>query len=157
VNSITLRKTCFLCKRNIGFLKSGVSKKWIESYHGIPPAGFEDDGTLCSVCFQIHHDEIFPSKKSSFKVTFKNQSNLTIVMGILAIIGSFGIWMMPFGSSGSGGGIIQFIYWIIAVMFGIALISLGQRKVPDYDTFFDAISEFVEKAMKDSSKLKDEN
>jgi len=137
--------------------KSGASKKWIESYNGVPLEGMDEKSVLCKGCLREKHEQIFPSKRRSSKVTFKNQSNLTIVMGILAIIGSFGIWMIPFGSSGSGDGIFKFIYWIIVVLFGIALISLGQRKVPDYDTFFDAILEFVEKAMKDSSKLKEEN
>jgi len=132
--------------------KSNYSKKTIVELGGIPPEGMEHTDVICLKCNKNIKPKIIP-----IDITFRNQSNLTIVMGILAIIGSFGIWMMPFGSSGSGDGIFKFIYWIIAILFGIALISLGQRKVPDYDDFVDRIAEFVDKAIKDSNKLKEEN
>jgi len=75
-------KTCFLCKRDIGFFKSGASKKWIENYGGIPPEGMGDKSVLCHECLTKTYEHVFTTKKKSFKVRFKNQSNLTIVMGI---------------------------------------------------------------------------
>ena len=150
-------KACFVCKKKTGLFKTGASKKWIENYHGIPPAGMGNESVLCHECLKKTYGRIFATKKKSFKVTFKNQSNLTIVMGILTILGSFGIFAMPMGGSGSSGMdfILKLIIWILFILFGVALISLGTRKVPNYDTFFDAIADFVETAVKDSSKEKE--
>lgn len=91
------------------------------------------------------------------KVKYKRQSKLAIVMGILTIIFSFGIFSI-FGSMNTGYGdsnvgmvIFAFIMWIIIVLNGIVLISLGAREVPVYPTLVHAIEDFVDEKIKKST------
>jgi len=149
-----LGKTCFVCKKNTGLFKSGASKKWIENNNGIPPEGMGDESVLCHECLKKTYGRVFTTKKKSYTVAFKNQSNLAAAMGIITVFLSFGVFAIPM----SGPGFIDFtfklILWILFVLFGVALIKLGIRKVPDYDEFFDAMKEFVKTAMKDSNEEK---
>lgn len=87
------------------------------------------------------------------KVSFHNQSNLAVVMGILIILGSFGIFAIPMGGYGGQDIILKFAMFIISILFGISLIKLGARKVPDYDEFFAAIENLVKK---EPDEVKDE-
>tara|TARA_Y100000590_G_scaffold219940_1_gene249030 strand:- start:174 stop:836 length:663 start_codon:yes stop_codon:yes gene_type:complete len=85
-------------------------------------------------------------------VEFKRQSKLSICIGIISIIFSFSTFaMLPSGNSYSGmsgsaqmGTVIMVIItWIIMVLTGIVLISLGARQVPKYPSVKRAIEKFV--------------
>ena len=93
------------------------------------------------------------------KVEFRRQSKLSIVLGILTIIFSFMIFVMAssftygMGSSDKSGiMIVVFIMWILIIMTGITLISLGARQVPKYPSLVTAIEDYVNEKIKDSTK-----
>jgi len=90
------------------------------------------------------------------KVQFRRQSNLAIVIGILTILSSFMVFgVMGMGGSGINTGMLiiaAFISWIIIVMAGAALISLGAREVPRYPTLADAIEDYVKDQIEQSKK-----
>lgn len=81
------------------------------------------------------------------KVEFRRQNKLAIAIRILAIISSFFILISSGGSMSSRaqqsliiGGFIQFI---LSVLIGIVLISLGAREVPKYPSLANAIQDYV--------------
>jgi hypothetical protein len=93
------------------------------------------------------------------KVEFRRQSKLAMAIGILAIISSFFI-LISLISTGGGmssmakqsliiGGFIQFI---LSVLIGIVLISLGARQVPKYPSLANAIQDYVDKKVKESKE-----
>jgi len=77
-------------------------------------------------------------------VKFRYQSVLSIVLGILTILGSFATFAFP-----SGDMFFRIIMFFSTFLFGIALVSLGARRVPDYDDFFKKISESIDKKIVD--------
>ena len=93
------------------------------------------------------------------KVEFRRQSKLAMAIGILAIISSFFILISLLAGSGGMnnsaqqpivvGGLIQFI---LSVLIGIVLISLGAREVPKYPSLANAIQDYVDKKIKESKE-----
>jgi len=85
------------------------------------------------------------------KVKFRRQSRLAMALGILAMLSSFSIFFMGGIYGGSGLDIFsKFITWILIMLSGIALVSLGARKVPDYPSLANAIEDFVKNEIKQS-------
>ena len=93
------------------------------------------------------------------KVEFRRQSKLAMAIGILAIISSFFILISLLAGSGGMnnsaqmpivvGGLIQFI---LSVLIGIVLISLGAREVPKYPSLANAIQDYVNEKIKESKE-----
>ena len=93
------------------------------------------------------------------KVEFKRQSKLAMAIGILAIISSFFILISLLAGSGGMnnsaqmpivvGGLIQFI---LSVLIGIVLISLGAREVSKYPSLANAIQDYVNEKIKESKE-----
>lgn len=93
------------------------------------------------------------------KVEFRRQSKLAIAIGILAILSSFFILVSSIttggGMSSSAkqslvvGGLIQFI---LSVLIGIVLISLGSRQVPKYPSLVTAIQDYVNEIVEESEE-----
>jgi len=72
-------------------------------------------------------------------VKFDHQSIAAILIGIISILsGLYAIVMFDWISGG------------IAILSGIALLSLGARKVPDYDTLASAIEDYIEQEIENS-------
>ena len=44
----------------------------------------------------------------------------------------------------------KFIIWILIMLSGLALVSLGARKVPDYPSLANTIEDFVKNEIKQS-------
>ena len=72
-------------------------------------------------------------------VEFDRQSIAAILIGIISILsGLYAIVLFDWISGG------------IAVLSGIALTSLGARKVPDYNTLASAIEDYIEQEIENS-------
>jgi len=77
-------------------------------------------------------------------VSFDNQSVVAIVLGILTIFsGLYVIFLMLNWVSGG-----------LVILSGIALLSLGARKVPDYVTLASAIDDYIKQEI---GKIKSNN
>ncbi len=72
-------------------------------------------------------------------VEFDRQSIAAILIGIISILsGLYAIVLFDWISGG------------IAILSGIALTSLGARKVPDYDTLANAIEDYIKQEIGNS-------
>jgi len=71
-------------------------------------------------------------------IVFKRQSTLSGILGILIILGSIVLLIMP-GSAFP----TNLIMGGITMLFGVSLVSLGFRKVPDYDSLLSALSKYT--------------
>jgi len=77
-------------------------------------------------------------------VKFDNQSIAAIIIGILTIFS--GLYVIFFMLNWVSGGLV--------ILSGIALLSLGTRKVPDYDTLASAIDDYIKQEI---GKIKSNN
>jgi len=71
-------------------------------------------------------------------IVFKRQSTLSGILGILIILGSFVLLVIP-GSAFP----MNVIFAGMTALFGIAMVSLGFRKVPDYDSLLSVLSKYT--------------
>ena len=90
------------------------------------------------------------------KVEFRRQSKLAMAIGILAIISSFFILISSITTGGGMSSSAQqsliiggFIQFILSVLIGIVLISLGARQVPKYPSLANAIQDYVNEKVKE--------
>ena len=90
------------------------------------------------------------------KVEFRRQSKLAIAIGILAIISSFFILISSITTGGGMSSMAKqsliiggFIQFILSVLIGIVLISLGARQVPKYPSLVNAIQDYVNEKVKE--------
>jgi hypothetical protein len=96
------------------------------------------------------------------KVEFRRQSKLAIAIGIITILFSFSVFAtLPPSGSYSGwnsssmqmGAIVgAIITWIVMILTGTVLISLGARQVPKYPSLANAIQDYVNEKVKESAK-----
>jgi len=73
-------------------------------------------------------------------VRFDHQSIAAIIVGILTILS--GLYVFFFMFDWISGGIV--------ILSGSALLSLGARKVPDYDTLASAIEDYIKQEIGNS-------
>jgi len=88
------------------------------------------------------------------KLQTKRQSYLSLVLGILTTIIGFFQMMVGFSSalSYNGDGGTGFLLGLLTMLFGIAFISLGNRKVIDQDYFIIFLRELIKKETQESKK-----
>ena len=93
------------------------------------------------------------------KVEFRRQSKLAMAIGILAIISSFFILISSITTGGGMSSMAKqsliiggFIQFILSVLIGIVLISLGAREVPKYPSLANAIQDYVNEKIKESKE-----
>ena len=77
-------------------------------------------------------------------VEFRSQSRLAIGLGILQIIFSILMLLLP------GDPMLKFLMFIVMLCVGAVLISLGARQVPDYPSLKYAIEDYVDSKIKHS-------
>lgn len=71
---------------------------------------------------------------------FQRLSGLAMVVGALTCVGSFGAFVIP------GGGFYNVIIWIITLLFGISLISMGGTPVMTEHGFYQFMRNFSKKS-----------
>jgi hypothetical protein len=93
------------------------------------------------------------------KVEFRRQSKLAMAIGILAIISSFFVLISSITTGGGMSSSAQqsliiggFIQFILSVLIGIVLISLGARQVPKYPSLANAIQDYINQKVKESKE-----
>jgi len=72
-------------------------------------------------------------------VKFDHQSIAAIIIGIIAILSGLVAFVM-----------LNWIAGVISIISGIALLSLGARKVPDYVTLATAIDDYIKQEIGNS-------
>ena len=77
-------------------------------------------------------------------VEFRSQSRLAIGLGILQIIFSILMLLLP------GDPMLKFLMFIVMLCVGAVLISLGARQVPNYPSLKYAIEDYVDSKIKHS-------
>ena len=73
---------------------------------------------------------------------FQRLSGLAMVVGALTCIGSFGAFLIP------GGGFYNVIIWILTMLFGISLISMGGTQVMTEHGFYQYMRNFSKEIKK---------
>ena len=73
-------------------------------------------------------------------VRFDHQSIAAIIVGILTILSGLYVFFLT----------LDWISVGIVILSGIALLSLGARKVPDYDTLANAIEDYIKQEIGNS-------
>jgi len=73
-------------------------------------------------------------------VEFDHQSIAAIIVGILTILSGLYVFFLMFDWISGG----------IVILSGIALLSLGARKVPNYDTLASAIEDYIKQEIGNS-------
>jgi len=73
-------------------------------------------------------------------VEFDHQSIAAIIVGIITILSGLYVFFLMFDWVSGG----------IVILSGIALTSLGARKVPDYDTLANAIEDYIKQEIGNS-------
>lgn len=97
------------------------------------------------------------------KVEFRRQSKLAIAIGIITIIFSFSVFFtIPPNESYTGWNssffhmvaiIATIITWIVMILTGCVLISLGAREVPKYPSLANAIQDYINQKIKESKNI----